>query len=304
MAEIIDGKKISEEILLECQQKTQTYREQYQRVPGLVTLLIGDNPASLSYVSLKIKTAKRLGYKELQVNLSETITEKELIETIETYNKDNTIHGILVQLPLPKHIDNKKIINAISPSKDVDGFHPNNIGEMLIDFKQTPFLPCTPMGIRELLIRSKIETKGKHVVVVGRSNIVGKPIANILLQSGSGDGAMGGDATVSVVHSKTPEKTLIQLCGMADILIAAIGLPNVIKTEWLKQGVAIIDVGVNRIGTKLNKQNKKIAILSGDIDYDSAKEIASAITPVPGGVGPMTIAMLMRNTLLSFEKFV
>ena len=168
---------------------------------------------------------------------------------------------------------------------------------MLIDFQQTSFLPCTPIGIRELLLRSNIETKGKHIVVAGRSNIVGKPIANILLQS-----AEGGDATVSIVHSKTPKETLIQLCGMADILIAAIGKPDVIKTEWLKKGIVIIDVGVNRIDTKLNKDNKEIPILAGDIDYSSAKNIASAITPVPGGVGPMTIAMLMRNTLLSFEK--
>ena len=297
MSQIIDGKKISQNILAECQKKTEIYYTKYGRKPGLVTLLVGNHSASLSYVSLKIKTAKKLRYKELQINLPETITEKELIEVIKTYNQDKTIHGILVQLPLPKSIDNHKIIKSISSAKDVDGFHPNNLGEMIIDFQKTSFLPCTPIGIRELLLRSNIETKGKHIVIAGRSNIVSKPIANILLQN-----TAGANATVSIVHSQTPPKTLVQLCGMADILIVAIGKPNIIKTEWLRKGVVIIDVGVNRIGTKLNKDNKEIPILAGDIDYKSASKIASAITPVPGGVGPMTIAMLMKNTLTAFEK--
>lgn len=304
-AHIIDGKTISRDILSDCQKRSEKHYQQHGRRPGLVTLLVGNNPASLSYVSLKIKTAKRLGYKELQINLPKTISEDEVIDVIQTYNRDQTIHGILLQLPLPAHLNSDKVVGNILPSKDVDGLHPANVGAMWMgdsDDKGSGggLFPCTPLGICELLERSNIQTQGKHVLIIGRSNLVGKPLASLLLKRQFN--GMACNATVSITHSQTPQATLKELCGMADILVAAIGKPNVIRSEWMREGVVAIDVGVNKVGTKPGKEGKEVPVLVGDLDFASAEKKASAITPVPGGVGPMTIAMLMKNTLLAFEK--
>jgi methylenetetrahydrofolate dehydrogenase (NADP+)/methenyltetrahydrofolate cyclohydrolase len=223
------------------------------------------------------------------------MSENDLLALIEKYNNDDSIHGILVQLPLPKHIDEKKVLNAIDPDKDVDGFHPVNVGRLMIGGGEVKFLPCTPAGIQELIVRAGVEIEGAEVVVVGRSNIVGKPIANILLQK-----APGANATVTVAHTRT--KDLAAHCKRADILVVAAGVPGLVKPEWIKPGACVIDVGVNRVGEKISeKTGKKIALLKGDVDFDKAVEIAGSITPVPGGVGPMTITMLMKNTLRSLK---
>jgi methylenetetrahydrofolate dehydrogenase (NADP+)/methenyltetrahydrofolate cyclohydrolase len=294
-AKLIKGTEVRDEILKELKVEVDKIKEEHGVVPGLVTILVGEDPASISYVTSKIRTAQNLGYKEIQDNQSVEITEEELLSLIDKYNKDDSIHGILVQLPLPKHIDEKKILNAIDPDKDVDGFHPINVGRLMIGGGEVKFLPCTPAGIQELIVRSGVEIEGAEVVVVGRSNIVGKPIANILLQK-----AKGANATVTVAHTRT--KDLAFHCKRADILVVAAGVPGLVKPEWIKPGACVIDVGVNRVGEKISeKTGKKIAILKGDVDFDKAKEIAGYITPVPGGVGPMTITMLMRNTLRSLK---
>lgn len=295
-AKLIKGTEIREEILKEIEQEVKEIKEKYGVVPGLVTILIGDNPASVSYVTLKIQTAKRLGFHEVQDTRPADISEKELLDLIDKYNKDDSIHGILVQLPLPKHIDEKKVINAIDPDKDVDGFHPVNVGRLMIGGDEVKFPPCTPAGIQELIVRAGVETKGAEVVVVGRSNIVGKPIAVMMMQKGR-----GANATVTVCHTGT--KDLAAHCKRADILIVAAGVPGLVKPEWIKPGACVIDVGVNRVGEKPSKKdpNKMVPILRGDVDFEAAKEIAGWITPVPGGVGPMTITMLMRNTLRSLK---
>jgi methylenetetrahydrofolate dehydrogenase (NADP+)/methenyltetrahydrofolate cyclohydrolase len=270
-------------------------KEKHGVVPGLVTILVGENPASISYVTLKIKTANKLGFKEIQDSQPEDISEDDLLALVEKYNNDDSINGILVQLPLPKHINDKKVLNAIDPDKDVDGFHPVNVGRLMIGGDEVKFPPCTPAGIQEMIVRSGTETSGAEVVVVGRSNIVGKPIANMMLQKGD-----GANSTVTVVHTRT--KDLAGHCKRADILIVAAGVPGLVKPEWIKPGACVIDVGVNRIGEKISeKTGKKIAILSGDVDFDAAKEIAGSITPVPGGVGPMTVTMLMNNTLKALK---
>ena len=294
-AKLIKGTEVRDEILKELKAEVDKIKEEHGVVPGLVTILVGEDPASISYVTSKIRTAQNLGYKEIQDNQSVEIKEEELLSLIDKYNKDDSIHGILVQLPLPKHIDEKKILNAIDPDKDVDGFHPVNVGRLMIGGGEVKFLPCTPAGIQELIVRSGVEIEGAEVVVVGRSNIVGKPIANILLQK-----AKGANATVTVAHTRT--KDLAFHCKRADILVVAAGVPGLVKPEWIKPGACVIDVGVNRVGEKISeKTGKKIAILKGDVDFDKAKEIAGYITPVPGGVGPMTITMLMRNTLKSLK---
>jgi methylenetetrahydrofolate dehydrogenase (NADP+)/methenyltetrahydrofolate cyclohydrolase len=294
-AKVIKGTEVRDEILEELNEEVNKIKEEHGIVPGLVTILVGENPASISYVTAKIKTAQGLGYKEIQDNQPDDISEEDLLALVDKYNKDDTIHGILVQLPLPKHIDEKKVLNAIDPDKDVDGFHPVNVGRLMIGGGEVKFLPCTPAGIQELIIRAGVEIEGAEVVVVGRSNIVGKPIANILLQK-----APGANATVTVAHTRT--KDLAFHCKRADILIVAAGVPGLVKPEWIKPGACVIDVGVNRVGEKISeKTGKKIAILKGDVDFEAAKEIAGAITPVPGGVGPMTITMLMRNTLNSLK---
>jgi methylenetetrahydrofolate dehydrogenase (NADP+)/methenyltetrahydrofolate cyclohydrolase len=294
-AKLILGTEIREQILDEITAEVSKIKEKYGKVPGLVTILIGENPASVSYVTLKIKTAHRLGFHEIQDNQPTDISEEDLLGLIDKYNKDESINGILVQLPLPKHIDEKKVLNAIDPDKDVDGFHPVNVGRLMIGGDEVKFLPCTPAGIQEMIVRAGVETKGAEVVVVGRSNIVGKPIANMMLQKG-----VGANSTVTVVHTGT--KDLAGHCKRADILIVAAGVPGLVKPEWIKSGACVIDVGVNRVGEKISeKTGKKIAILRGDVDFEKAKEIAGFITPVPGGVGPMTITMLMRNTLRALK---
>ena len=294
-AKLIKGTEIREQILEEIEKEVKELKAKYGKVPGLVTILVGESPASISYVTLKIQTANRVGFHEIQDNQSVDIPEADLLALIDKYNKDDSINGILVQLPLPKQINEKKVLNAIDPDKDVDGFHPVNVGRLMIGGSEVKFPPCTPAGIQEMIIRAGVETSGAEVVVVGRSNIVGKPIANMMLQKGP-----GANSTVTVVHTRT--KDMASHCKRADILIVAAGVPDLVKPEWIKPGACVIDVGVNRVGEKISeKTGKKIAILKGDVDFDAAKEIAGYITPVPGGVGPMTITKLMKNTLKSFK---
>ncbi len=292
-AKIISGTAVAAEIREELKKEVAEMKEKSGVVPGLVTILVGQNPASVSYVTAKQKAAHEIGFHSEQDNQPENISEADLLKLIEKYNNDPKIHGILVQLPLPKQVDEKKVLNAINPDKDVDAFHPVNVGRLMIGGSEVKFLPCTPAGIQELIVRSGFETSGAEVVVVGRSNIVGKPIANIMLQKGR-----GANSTVTIVHTGT--KNLDAHCKRADILIVAAGVPGLVKPEWIKPGACVIDVGVNRVGEKMSeKTGKMIPILKGDVDFDAAKEIAGAITPVPGGVGPMTITMLMKNTVKS-----
>ena len=295
-AKLISGTEIREQILEEIAAEVNDIKEKHGIVPGLVTILVGENPASISYVTLKIKTANNLGFHEVQDNQSPDISEEDLLALIDKYNNDDSIHGILVQLPLPKHIDEKKVLNAIDPDKDVDGFHPVNVGRLMIGGDEVKFPPCTPAGIQEMIVRTGVETSGAEVVVVGRSNIVGKPIANMMLQKGP-----GANSTVTIVHTRT--KDLAGHCKRADILIVAAGVPGLVKPEWIKPGACVIDVGVNRVGEKPSAKDpsRMVAILRGDVDFDAAKEIAGSITPVPGGVGPMTITMLMKNTLRAMK---
>jgi len=290
-AELISGTEIKKIIQEELKKEVEEIKAKTGKVPGLVTILVGENPASISYVTLKIKTAENLGFHEIQDNQPVDLSEEDLLALIDKYNKDPKIHGILVQLPLPKHIDDKKVLNAIDPDKDVDGFHPVNVGRLMIGGDEVRFPPCTPAGIQELIIRSGTETSGAEVVVVGRSNIVGKPISMMMAQKGP-----GANSTVTIVHTRT--KDLAAHCKRADILIVAAGVADLVKPEWIKPGSTVIDVGVNRVG-KNEKTGK--AILKGDVDFDKAKEIAGKITPVPGGVGPMTITMLMKNTVKSLK---
>lgn len=292
-AKIISGTEIAAQIREELKKEVAEMKEKHGVVPGLVTILVGKNPASVSYVTGKHKAADEIGFYSIQDDQPEDVSEAALLGLIDKYNKDPKVHGILVQLPLPKHIDEKKVLNAIDPNKDVDGFHPVNVGRLMIGGAEVKFLPCTPAGIQELIVRSGFETSGSEVVVVGRSNIVGKPIANIMLQKGK-----GANSTVTIVHTGT--KNLEEHCKRADILIVAAGVPGLVKPEWIKPGACVIDVGVNRVGEKKSeKTGKMVPILKGDVDFDAAKEIAGAITPVPGGVGPMTITMLMKNTVKS-----
>ena len=288
-AELISGTEIRKVILEELKAEVEKMKAEEGIVPGLVTILVGANPASISYVTLKVKTAVSLGFHEIQDDQPEDISEEALLALIDKYNNDPKIHGILVQLPLPKHIDDKKVLNAIDPDKDVDGFHPVNVGRLMIGGDEVLFPPCTPAGIQEMIVRSGTETSGAETVVVGRSNIVGKPIAIMMAQKGP-----GANSTVTIVHTRT--KDLAAHCQRADILIVAAGVPGLVKPEWIKPGATVIDVGVNRVGK--NEETGK-AILRGDVDFDKAKEIAGKITPVPGGVGPMTITMLMKNTVRS-----
>ena len=287
---IIDGKQIAADIRAELKVTVSKLTEEGKGVPGLVAILVGEDPASKVYVGMKQKACDEVGLYSKLDRLSAETSEAELLQLIDQYNNDEKIHGILVQLPLPKHINEDAIIEAISPSKDVDGFHPINVGNMMIG-KDTLY-PCTPHGVLELLRRYNIETKGKHVVVVGRSNIVGKPVANMLLQKKA-----GANAVVTVVHSAAEDLTSIT--KQADILIAAIGVPEFIKADMVKEGVVIIDVGVNRVEDSTKKSGYKLV---GDVDFAEVSEKSSFITPVPGGVGPMTIAMLLQNTYLAYSK--
>ena len=294
-AKLIKGTEIREEILKEIEAEVAEIKEKHGVVPGLVTILVGENPASISYVTLKIKTANKLGFKEIQDSQPDDISEETLLGLAADSKNDSRSKGLQSSLPLPKHLDEKKVLNAIDPDKDVDGFHPVNVGRLMIGGKEVKFPPCTPAGIQEMIVRSGVETSGAEVVVVGRSNIVGKPIANMMLQKDD-----GANSTVTIVHTRT--KDLAGHCLRADILIVAAGVPGLVKPEWIKPGACVIDVGVNRVGEKISeKTGKKIAILKGDVDFDEAKEIAGSITPVPGGVGPMTVTMLMKNTLKSLK---
>ena len=283
-AQIISGTEIAKEIREELKQEIAQLKEKHNLVPGLATVLVGEDPASQVYVGSKVKTCEALGVHSERYDFPADASEEELLTLIDKLNKDPKIHGILVQLPLPKHIDTTKALYAIDPKKDVDGFHPVNLGKLVIG--EPDYLPCTPHGIQELLIRSGVKIEGAEVVVVGRSNIVGKPVANILLQKKE-----GANATVTVCHTAT--RDLAFHTKRADILIVAAGRPKAITADMVKEGVVVIDVGVNRIG----KTAEGKAILCGDVDFEAVKEKARAITPVPGGVGPMTITMLMLNTV-------
>lgn len=283
-AKLIKGTEISKQIREEIAREIEELKEKHGVTPGLATILVGEDPGSKVYVGQKEKACNKLGIYSERTDLPADTSEADLVELVKKLNDNPKIHGILVQLPLPKHIDAERVIYAIDPDKDVDCFNPVNVGKLMIGTGR--FLPCTPHGIMELLKRSDITTEGKHVVVVGRSNIVGKPIANIMMQPPS-----GGNATVTLCHTGT--KDLADFTKMADILIVAVGRPKTITADMVKEGVVVIDVGVNRIG----KTPEGKAILVGDVDFDAVQEKASAITPVPGGVGPMTITMLMRNTV-------
>lgn len=288
---ILDGKAVAEKIRQELKIEIASLKEKYDKVPGLVAILVGDNPASKVYVNMKSKACFEVGMNSKVERLDGNISEYDLLKIIESYNDNPDYHGILVQLPLPKGINQDKILNSISVKKDVDGFHPFNVGNLLIG--NETFLPCTPYGIMELLQRYNISTKGKHVVVLGRSNIVGKPIANMLLQKSD-----NANATVTVCHSGS--KNLSEYTKQADILIAAIGQPQFVTGNMIKEGAVIIDVGINRVDDNSEKGYKIV----GDVNFDEASKIASYITPVPGGVGPLTIAMLLKNTLKAFKKIL
>jgi len=283
-AQIISGTETAKQIRQELKQEIAELKEKHNVIPGLATVLVGEDPASQVYVGAKEKTSLALGIYSERHDLPAETTEEDLLALIDKLNKDPKINGILVQLPLPKHINETRVLFAIDPKKDVDGFHPVNVGKLMIG--EPDYLPCTPHGIQELLIRSGIKIEGAEVVVVGRSNIVGKPIANILLQKKE-----GANATVTVCHTRT--KDMAFHTKRADILIVAAGKPKAITADMVKEGAVVIDVGVNRIGKTAEGKD----ILCGDVDFDSVKEKAKAITPVPGGVGPMTITMLMLNTV-------
>ena len=288
---LIDGKKVAAEIRVELKREVDKLKQEGKNVPGLVTILVGENSASKVYVNSKAKACEEIGFLSKVKKLSESTTEHELLRVVQKYNYDNNFNGILVQLPLPRQINGSKIINAIAPEKDVDGFHPVSVGNLVIG--NDTFFPCTPAGIQELLKRYNIQTKGKHVVVVGRSNIVGKPIANILLQKKE-----FANAIVTVCHSAAADLKKYTLS--ADILIAAIGVPNFIKADMVQEGTVVIDVGINRVEDATQAKGYKIV---GDVDFENVSPKASFITPVPGGVGPMTIAMLLQNTFKAYLKF-
>lgn len=286
---IIDGKKISSEIRAEAAKKASLLAGRGV-IPGLAVILVGDNPASISYVTAKEKACAEVGIRSFPVRLPREASQEELLRHISAFNSNPDVHGILVQLPLPEHIDESAVISAISPEKDVDGFHPANVGKMLLG-EDAP-LPCTPHGIIELLVRCGVETSGKHAVVIGRSNIVGKPVACLLMRR-----KPGPNATVTVCHTGT--KNLAEYTRCADIVIAAAGRPGTVTADMIKDGAVVIDVGVNRIPDQSRKSGFRLV---GDVDFQSVAPKASLITPVPGGVGPMTIAMLMDNTVKSAER--
>ena len=289
-ARILDGKQVAKRISEETARQARELKERTGVVPGLGVILVGDDPASISYVTAKERACAVLGFHSSECRLPATATQAELLKAIHQFNNDPAIHGILVQLPLPRQIDEHAAIEAINPDKDVDGFTPVNVGRMLIG--QPCFLPCTPHGIIKLLIASGIETKGQHAVVVGRSNIVGKPVAHLLMRKGP-----GGNATVTVCHTATPD--LAEFTRQADILIVATGRPRTVTGAMIKSGAAVIDVGVNRVPDETAAKGYRLV---GDVEFESACEVAGSLTPVPGGVGPLTIAMLMCNTLEAAQR--
>ena len=288
---ILDGKKTSEALKQEIAEEVKQLKDQGKKVPHLAAVLVGDDGASLTYVGSKVKACEQVGFASTLVKLPADISEEKLLQEIAKLNANPEIDGYIVQLPLPKHINEQKILLAIDPTKDVDGFHPANFGRMALDMEA--FIPATPFGIMELLKRYKVPTKGKHVVVVGRSHIVGRPISILLSQKGD-----QGNATVTLTHSHTPN--LADLTRQADIVVMALGIPEFLKGDMVKEGVTVIDVGITRLKDDSNSKGYRIV---GDVAFNEVKEKASYITPVPGGVGPMTIAMLLRNTLLAYKWY-
>lgn len=288
-AAIIDGKAIAEKVLEEVAERAQTLIESKGVRPGLAAILVGDDPASQVYVRRKAKTCDRLNFHSEVHHLGADSSQQAVAQLIERLNGDPRIHAILLQLPLPGHLDENALLEAIDPQKDVDGFHPVNMGRLALGLEG--FVPCTPLGVRELLLRSGVDPAGRLVVIVGRSNIVGRPLALLLMRK-----EKGGNATVCVCHSRTAN--LADVTRQADILVAAIGRPRFIKADMIKPGAVVIDVGINRVEDSSRKSGYRLV---GDVDFEGASELASAITPVPGGVGPMTIAMLMHNTVKAAE---
>ena len=284
VAKVIDGKLIAAELRAETAVKIKNFKKEFSKVPTLAVVLVGEDPASQVYVSTKSKMAKEIGMDVEDHYLDATISEEKLLEVVNMLNNDQKVNGILVQLPLPSHIDSRLIIDAIDPIKDADGFHAINVGRNSIggDLLNKTFTPCTPLGCYLMLKKHISDMKGLHAVIIGRSNIVGKPMAQLLLEE---------SCTVSIVHSKT--KNIEEMTRQGDIVVAAVGRPLMVKKDWIKPGAVVIDVGINRVDNPNTGKNK----LVGDVDYDGVAEVASAITPVPGGVGPMTIACLLKNTL-------
>jgi len=290
-ARIISGKEIADAIRTELATDVEQLKAQGV-TPGLTVVLVGEDPASQSYVRMKGKACEKLGMNSETITMPAETSEDELLAVVERLNMDETVHGILVQLPLPDQIDAQRILLAIRPDKDVDGFHPVNVGKVSVG-DPSGFPPCTPYGIQQMLVRSGVEISGAHAVIIGRSNIVGRPMASLLLHKGQ-----GGNATVTVCHSRT--KDLPAIARQADILIAAIGSPEFVKGDWVKPGATVIDVGSNRVDDPSTEKGYRWV---GDVEFDAAKEVASAITPVPGGVGPMTITMLLHNTVQAARQW-
>ena len=288
--QLLDGKKISNDIKNEITVEVQKMKDRGEKVPHLAAVLVGNNGASLTYVGSKVRSCEQIGFESTLLHLEDTITEEELLVKIEELNQNDAIDGFIVQLPLPKHIDEQKILMAIDSSKDVDGFHPENFGKMAMDMES--FIPATPYGILELIERYKIETSGKHTVVIGRSHIVGRPMSILLSRKG-----YPGDSTVTLTHSRT--ENIAEITRSADIIISALGVPNFLKGDMVKEGVVVIDVGITRVP---DATAEKGYVITGDVDFEEVSKKASFITPVPGGVGPMTIAMLLKNTLLARER--
>lgn len=288
--ELLDGKKLSQQIKEEIKQAVATRIEKGLKIPHLAAVLVGNDGASLTYVGSKVRSCEQVGFKSTLIRLEDSISENALLLKIKELNNDMTLDGYIVQLPLPKHIDDEKILLAIHPKKDVDGFHPANFGRMALEMES--FIPATPFGIMEIFKRYQLDISGKHCVVIGRSHIVGRPISILMSQKGQ-----IGNATVTLAHSRT--KGLEKLTQKADIIVSALGIPNFLKGDMVKEGVIIIDVGITRV---IDKNHPKGYVIKGDVDFKDVSRKSSYITPVPGGVGPMTIAMLLKNTLLSCER--
>lgn len=288
--EILDGKKISQQIKEEIKQAVSLRKEKGEKIPHLAAVLVGNDGASLTYVGSKVRSCEQVGFKSTLIRLESAITEDALLKKIKELNDDDTLDGYIVQLPLPKHIDEEKILLAVDPKKDVDGFHPSNFGRMALEMDS--FIPATPFGIMEMLRRNEVDISGKHCVVIGRSHIVGRPISILMSQKGN-----PGNATVTLAHSRT--KNIEQLTQKADIIVSALGIPEFLKGDMVKEGVIVIDVGITRVP---DASHPKGYVIKGDVDFDEVSKKSSYITPVPGGVGPMTIAMLLKNTLLSCER--
>ena len=288
--ELLDGKKLSQQIKEEIKQAVATRIEKGLKIPHLAAVLVGNDGASLTYVGSKVRSCEQVGFKSTLIRLEDSISENALLLKIKELNNDMTLDGYIVQLPLPKHIDEEKILLAIHPKKDVDGFHPANFGRMALEMES--FIPATPFGIMEIFKRYQLDISGKHCVVIGRSHIVGRPISILMSQKGQ-----IGNATVTLAHSRT--EGLEKLTQKADIIVSALGIPNFLKGDMVKEGVIIIDVGITRV---IDKNHPKGYVIKGDVDFKDVSRKSSYITPVPGGVGPMTIAMLLKNTLLSCER--